>query len=295
MQEAYRTGQWLFIQYVRSGRARYWREADTWLRHHRDVDCVHWNTPDNGPRPDDNKGGDRLGGGHRHDQQHWGTYLTSYGIPSIALVHHYYLTGDGRDLDVMRENCDWLLHKNRYENEGVLSVLYMAEALGDQTVIDEAMQRDVKPGIGFGRLIFDSGMALMLRDIQTHGDPAVRSKLTAWADLDDPSAIFVRAYLYAQGEKQFHDRLKKDFDDVFPQKSVRSQFFAWAKRKPSDFRDAFSSDIIAPDGIWKLPFRTLEKLVFDAPFSMGNNTARNQLVSQVLWLMPILDEDSGKP
>ena len=37
-----------------------------WVRHHRDVDCVFWDTPDDGPRPGDNNGGDRYGGGHRH-------------------------------------------------------------------------------------------------------------------------------------------------------------------------------------------------------------------------------------
>lgn len=286
MQEAYRTGQWMFIQYLRSGRSRYFREADNWLRHHRDVDCSFWDTPDDGPRPNDNKGGDRLGGGHRHDQQHWGAYLTSYGIPSIAVAHHYFLTGDGRDLDAMRKYCPWLLHKSSIENQGLLSVLYMADALGDQDLIDEALLRQVKPGVGFGRLIFDSGMALMLHDIRSNG--SVRERLKEWADIDDPSATFIRAYLYSRGETQYQERLHKDFEDLFPAKRVRSQFFAWASRKPSDFRDAFSADIM-PDGVWTLPFRTLEKLVFDAPHGMGNNTSRNQLVSQLLWLMPIAE------
>lgn len=288
MQEAYRTGQWMFVQYLRSGRQRYFREAETWLRHHRDVDCCFWDTPDDGPRPDDNKGGDRLGGGHRHDQQHWGTYMTSYGIPSIAVAHHYFLTGEGRDLDAMRVYCPWLLEKNRFENEGVLSVLYMADALGDRALIDAALARPLKPGVGFGRLVFDSGMALMLHDIQSDG--AVRARLKEWAAIDDPSATFIRAYLHAQGETQYLERMRKDLDALFPAKDVRARFFAWAKRQPTGFRDAFSADIL-PEGVWTLPFRTLEKLVFDAPGGMGNNVSRNQVVSQLLWLMPTLESD----
>jgi hypothetical protein len=290
MQESYRTGQWMFLQYVRSGRYRYFREADTWLRHHRDVDCCFWDTPDDGARPDDNKGGNRLGGGHRHDQQHWGAYMTSYGIPSIAVAHHYYLTGDGRDLDVMKEYCQWLLHRNQYENEGVLSALYMGEALNDRKVIDEAMARDVKPGVGYGRLVYDSGMGLMLHDIHTGGDPAVRAKLAPWADIDEPDAAFIRGYLYGQGDKRHGERMKKDIAALFPAKPVRAQYFAWATRKPADFRDAFSPDIM-PDGVWKLPFRTLEKLVFDAPFELGNCTSRTQVVSQLFWLMQASDGD----
>lgn len=286
MQEAYRTGQWMFIQYLRSGRPHYFREADTWLRHHRDVDCCFWDTPDDGPRPDDNKGGNRLGGGRRHDQQHWGAYMTSYGIPSIAVAHHYFLTGDGRDLDAMRAYCPWLLHHNRFENEGILSVLYMADALGDEALIKEALTRRVKPGVGYGRLIFDSGMALMLHDINTNG--SVRDRLAEWAAIDDPSATFVRAYLYSHGETQYRERLLKDLEALFPAKSVRSRYFAWAPRQPTDFRDAFSADVM-PGGVWTMPFRTLEKLVFDAPHGMGNNTARNQLVSQLLWLMPLAE------
>lgn len=290
MQEAYRTGQWMFVQYLRSGRARYWREAETWLRHHRDVDCCFWDTPDNGPQPQDNKGGNRVGGGHRHDQQHWGTYMTSYGIPAIAVTHHYYLTGDGRDLDAMRAYGDWLLHHNRYENEGVLSTLYLGEALGDQAMIAEAMARKLEPGVGYGRLIFHSGMALMLHDIQTHGAEPVRKRLRDWAAIDDVSAAFIRGYLYSQGEKTYLDRMKTDLETLFPAKSIRTQFFAWAPRKPSDFRDAMSADIL-PQGVWPLPFRTLEKLVFDSPFGMGNNTSRNQIASQLLWLMQIAPPD----
>lgn len=287
-QEAYRTGQWMFVQYLRSGRDRYFREGETWLRHHRDVDGCFWDTPDDGPRPSDNKGGERLGGGHRHDQQHWGTYMTSYGIPSIAVAHHYFLTGEGRDLDAMRAFAPWLLRKNRYENEGVLSALYMADALGDQQLIDEALQKQVKPGVGYGRLIFDSGMALMLHDIRTHG--GVRDRLKGWAELDDPSATFVRAYLFSQGQTQWRERLKKDLETLFPDKSVRAQFFAWAKRKPTSFRDAMSADVL-PEGVWPLPFRTLEKLVFDAPGGIGNNVTRNQVIAQLLWLMPTLEGD----
>lgn len=61
LQENYRFGQFAFVQYFRSGRYEYFRSGDEWLRHARDVDCVYWDTPDDGERPSDNKGASRLG------------------------------------------------------------------------------------------------------------------------------------------------------------------------------------------------------------------------------------------
>jgi hypothetical protein len=294
LQENYRFGQWAFVQYFRSGRYRYFRAADTWLRHTRDVDCVYHETPDDGAHPSDNEGGgQRLGGGHRHDQQHWGTYMTGYGIPTIALVHHYLMTGDGRDLDAMRDNADWILHAGSYyENYSEYSVLYMAEALGDSDLMAEALAHNETPQSAFGRATYDSGMGLMLHDIHTDGDPVVREKLRAWADLDEGTAAYLRAYLEsAEQTGTYVARIQSDFDASFPADSVGDhRYQEWAPRLPADFRDVFSVDIM-PDGPWEWPLRMLESLQFDGPGGMGNDLGRHSNQMTLMWAMTFVGQD----
>ncbi len=288
LQENYRFGQWAFVQYLRSGRYPYFRAADTWLRHTRDVDCVFWDAPDDGPAPGDNDSSHRRGGGHRHDQQHWGAYMASYGIPSIAVVHHYYLTGDGRDLDAARDYVDWLSGGGSfYENYGEYAVLYLAEALGDQAAIDWAMAHDETPQSAFGRATYDSGMGLMLRDIQTNGEAAVRERLRTWADLDESSAAYLRAYLESvENQGTYSQRIQDDWDAAFPASSIQaSRYEPWAPRIPTDFRDAFSADIM-PNGPWDFPIRTLESMQFDGPGGMGNDLGRHSNQLTLMWLMP---------
>ncbi len=294
LQENYRFGQWAFVQYFRSGRYRYFRAADTWLRHTRDVDCVYWETPDDGPHPSDNENdGPRLGGGHRHDQQHWGTYMTGYGIPTIALVHHYFLTGEGRDLDAMRDNADWILHAGRYfENYSEYSVLYMAEALDDADLMAEALAHDETPQSAYGRATFDSGMGLMLHDIHTNGAADVRAKLRLWADLDEATAAYLRAYLEAKEQTgTYSARIASDFDAAFPASAIQARRYEdWAPRLPTDFRDVFGSEIM-PDGPWEWPIRLLESAQFDGPGGMGNDLGRHSNQMTLIWAMPHVGRD----
>jgi len=294
LQENYRFGQWAFVQYFRSGRYRYFRAADTWLRHTRDVDCVYWDTPDDGPHPSDNENdGPRVGGGHRHDQQHWGTYMTGYGIPTIAVVHHYFMTGEGRDLDAMSANADWILHAGRYfENYSEYSVLYMAEALGDAALMAEALAHDETPQSAFGRATFDSGMGLMLHDIHTGGEATVRSKLRQWADLDESSAAFVRAYIEADEQTgTYTSRILSDFDAAFPAAPIQARRYEdWAPRIPTDFRDVFGPDIM-PDGPWQWPIRLLESAQFDGPGGMGNDLGRHCNQMALMWAMTHAGQD----
>ncbi|MBW2453456.1 MAG: hypothetical protein JRI68_03050 [Deltaproteobacteria bacterium] len=288
LQENYRFGQWAFVQYLRSGRYGYFRAADTWLRHARDVDCVFWDAPDDGPAPGDNDSSHRRGGGHRHDQQHWGAYMASYGIPTIAVIHHYYLTGDGRDLDAARDYVDWLSGSGSfYENYGEYAVLYLAEALKDQEAIDWAMAHDETPQSAYGRATYDSGMGLMLRDIHTNGESAVRERLRSWADLDEATAAYLRAYLESvEGEGTYTQRIQDDWDAAFPASAIQaSRYEPWAPRIPADFRDAFSADIM-PDGPWTFPIRTLESMQFDGPGGMGNDLGRHSNQLTLMWLMP---------
>ncbi len=294
LQENYRFGQWAFVQYFRSGRYQYFRAAETWLRHTRDVDCVYHETPDDGPHPNDNEsGGQRLGGGHRHDQQHWGTYMAGYGIPTIALVHHYMMTGEQRDLDAMRDNADWILHAGTYfENYSEYSVLYMAEALGDSELMAEALARNETPQSAYGRATYDSGMGLMLHDIHTDGDPVVREKLRAWADLDESTAAYLRAYIESQEQTgTYLARIQSDFDAAFPASTIADRRYEdWAPRLPTDFRDVFSDDIM-PDGPWEWPLRLLESMQFDGPGGMGNDLGRHSNQMTLMWAMTFVGSD----
>lgn len=294
LQEGYRFGQWALVQYFRSGRYRYWRAADTWLRHTRDVDCVYWDTPDDGKRPGDNEGnGPRKGGGHRHDQQHWGAYMASYGIPTIALVHHYFLTGEGRDLDAMRDNADWILHAKKYfENYSEYAVLYMAEALQDSKMMAEALAHDETPQSAFGRATYDSGMGLMLHDIHTGGAATVRAKLRKWADLKEATAGYLRAYLESKEKKgTYTAKIKSDFDAAFPASKIKaSRYSSWAPKVPTDFRDVFSKTIM-PKGPWEWPIRMLESAQFDGPGGMGNDLGRHSNQMALLWFMPFVGRD----
>ncbi len=292
LQENYRFGQFAFIQYFRSGRYVYFRSASEWLRHTRDVDCVYWDTPDDGDRPPDNQGSLRLGGGHRHDQQHWGTYMAGYGIPTIAVVHHYFMTGEPRDLDAMRDNVTWILDAGSWvENYSPYSVLYMAEALGDDDAMSRALARSVTPRSAYGRATYDSGMGLMMHDIQTNGDPEVRALLKTWADLDELTAGYLRAYLESvEGAGTYRARIEADFDTIFPPNEVREHHYAGALRMPSDFRDAMSTEVFAQNP-WEWPIRTLEWVEFDGPGGMGNDLGRTQNQMALLWYMPLVGKD----
>jgi len=294
LQEAYRFGQFAFVQYFRSGRYDYFRAADVWLRHTRDVDCVYWDAPDDGPRPTDAEGSSpRVGGGHRHDQQHWGAYMTGYGIPTIAVVHHYFMTGNGRDLDAMRANADWILNAGTYyENYSEYSVLYMAEALDDAALMAQALAHNETPQSAFGRATYDSGMGLLLHDVHTGGDPAVREKLRAWADLDESSAGYLRGYLESQEQTgAYTARIQSDLDAAFPTDPVTTRYYEeWAPRIPDDFRDAFSADIM-PDGPFGWPLRLLEDTQFNGPGGMGYDLGRHSNQMALMWAMPLVGSD----
>ncbi len=290
VQEGYRYGQWMFAQYMRSGRYEYFREADTWLRHHRDVDCVWWDKPDDGPRPNDNKGANRLGGGHRHDQQHWGTYMTGYGIPLMATTHHYVLTGDGRDLDTLPKNIDWILHHCRDENRSHYAAAYAATLLGDDKLMQQCLSSNLAAGNSYGRNLYCSGMGLMLLDAHTGGAPAIRSKLKAYANMNDVEACYIQGYLAKNGEASYASRAKSNWNKIFPAKRVRSQYFGWAARRPANFRDAFSPDIVTVP-VMKWPLRMIEKVQFDAPNGMGNNPSRNSYCAQLMWVMDMMGQE----
>jgi hypothetical protein len=181
-------GQFMLVQYLRGGDWRHFRLGEARVRHQRDVDGVHWEKPDDGPVPGDNEGGARLGGGHRHDQQHWGGHLSGYAIPNISVGHLYYLTGEGRCLDAYRNIAQYHAYAPSIENEGRLTLAYIGEVLGEQKWIDIAIDKmcnagDCRPmNCEFGRPLVANMMAVMLADICTE-DPRVRKRAIEWGAL----------------------------------------------------------------------------------------------------------------
>lgn len=94
----------IFLHYLRSGDYETFLTAEAMCRHVTEVDTCHWCAAEPG----------QVGGGHRHDQQHWGNGVRGYGTATHGALDYYCLTGDERMLDVILEYA-------RYHDAGVPS------------------------------------------------------------------------------------------------------------------------------------------------------------------------------
>lgn len=83
----------LFLAALRTGDYDTFLTAEAMCRHVMDVDTCHYCAAEPG----------HVGGGHRHDQQHWGNGVRGYGTATHGVMDLYCLTGDERALDVARE------------------------------------------------------------------------------------------------------------------------------------------------------------------------------------------------
>jgi len=120
--------QSLFLHYLRSGDRRVLRMAEAMARHVMDVDTCHFD-------PDEPA---RVGGAHRHDQQHWGSILVSCGAAFHGCLDLYLLTGDARALDVAREYGSYHMGKpgggeNRYSG-----LMRLWDVTGDERCLEAA-------------------------------------------------------------------------------------------------------------------------------------------------------------
>ena len=95
----------LFVQALRSGDYETFLTAARMARHSMDVDTCHYCAAE--PR--------FVGGGHRHDQQHWGNGTRGYGTATHGIIDLYLLTGDERALDVALETAGY--HIDPFEGE----------------------------------------------------------------------------------------------------------------------------------------------------------------------------------
>jgi len=95
----------LFLQYLRTGDYALFLTAAEMARHVMDVDVCHHCVAE--PR--------QIGGGHRHDQQHWGNGVRGYGADTQGIMDFFLLTGNERALDVARERA--IYHDNGIPSE----------------------------------------------------------------------------------------------------------------------------------------------------------------------------------
>jgi hypothetical protein len=104
----------LMMQYIRTGDYETFLTAANLARHSMDVDVCHVCAAE--PR--------YVGGGHRHDQQHWGNYVCGYGADTQGIMDLYLLTGNERALDVARERAQFHDNGVATEDEQQVGGLY---------------------------------------------------------------------------------------------------------------------------------------------------------------------------
>lgn len=110
--EAVGTHTGALLQYLRTGKWKYFQFGEDLARHIMDVDTVHHNTIANDPRlaavMDDEYS--RVGSMHRHNADHWGGRNEEAShTNAVGIVLYYYLTGDPRAHDVALEVGDFFL------------------------------------------------------------------------------------------------------------------------------------------------------------------------------------------
>lgn len=131
--------QALFMQYLRSGDYEAFRTAEAMCRHVMEVDTCHYCAAEPG----------QVGGGHRHDQQHWGNGVRGYGTATHGALTYYLLTGDERTLDVVLEYARYHLDGVPSENEDRIGGLIRTwEITGDARMkakADEFLAAELAP------------------------------------------------------------------------------------------------------------------------------------------------------
>jgi hypothetical protein len=134
--------QALFMQYLRTGDDETFRTAEAMCRHVTEVDTCHYCAAEPG----------QVGGGHRHDQQHWGNGVRGYGTATHGALTYYLLTGDERTLDVVLEYARYHMDGVPSENEDRIGGLIRTwEITGDARMkakADEFLAAELTPPAG---------------------------------------------------------------------------------------------------------------------------------------------------
>ncbi len=117
----------LYLRAVRTGDEATFRTAEAMARHVMDVDTCHYCAEE--PR--------QVGGGHRHDQQHWGNGVRGYGTATHGAIDTYCLTGDERALEVAKEYAQYHLDGEPSENEDRIGGLIRLWEITGEPVLKE--------------------------------------------------------------------------------------------------------------------------------------------------------------
>ena len=134
----------VMIFFLRSGDDRLFQYWERMVRHIMDVDTIH--------AAEDPT---QIGGGRRHDQQHWGATYTGYGTAAVEAGELYCLTGSLWAREMLVKYADWYMVGGGAEWETRLPCLVLAwEITGDDRYMAfirrPAMRSDVY-GLALGR------------------------------------------------------------------------------------------------------------------------------------------------
>ena len=134
----------LMILFLRSADDRLFQYWERMVQHVMDVDTIH--------AAEDST---QVGGGRRHDQQHWGASYTGYGTAAVEAGELYYLTGSLWAKEMLIKYADWYMVGGGAEWETRLPCLVLAwEATGDDRYmqyIERPEMRDDVYGLAMGK------------------------------------------------------------------------------------------------------------------------------------------------
>ena len=129
--------------FLRSADDRVYQYWERMVQHVMDVDTIHGAEDPT-----------HIGGGRRHDQQHWGSSYTGYGTAAVEAGELYYLTGSLWAKEMLVKYADWYMVGGGAEWETRLPCLVLAwEATGDDRYmryIERPEMRDDVYGLAMG-------------------------------------------------------------------------------------------------------------------------------------------------
>ncbi len=203
----------MFRAFVRSGERQYLKMAEASARQIGDETTIHYENPKV-------KGAHPLGSAHRHDMLPWGAVVTTYGMDVLGNRDLWFLTGDLRARDNLRDYAVCLAGGGRGLKEchapGSLLCI-IGEAVEDAKLIDKGKtlfdgecKEAVAPNF---RTWTDTYMAMILAYGITR-DAGLKSALLGAADvsLKKPAAFAaeIEAWAYLEGkDSKYLDGVKQ--------------------------------------------------------------------------------------
>lgn len=125
-----------YLHFLRTGDQKYLRDGLDFTWHLADVDTVHYWPKDK--KYNYSKRPNYVGKGHRHDQQHWGTFPLEYGYVGDDGIYAYLFTGEERILEVLK-----LVGANHDTYYGRFMALRLYEITGEKRFLDR-FKRDLQ-------------------------------------------------------------------------------------------------------------------------------------------------------